>query len=431
MANIILVAGLGFGDEGKGGVVDFLTRKHDAKLVCRYNGGSQAAHNVITPDGRHHTFSQFGSGTFVEGCRTHLSRFMLVQPGSMLSEARHLGEVGVSDAFDRVTVDSNAPVTTRFHMAVNRLRELSRSGARHGSCGMGIGETVVDHLDLGGDILFVGDLTDATVTRRKLQELQARNRAKVAHLIKDILPSPTRDAEWGWLDKPVGIDEEALTCRLFAGKIKVVEPEWLDGELCREGTVIFEGAQGILLDQFKGFMPYCTRSTISFANAGCLNAALGEVTRVGVVRSYSTRHGAGPFPTEDDSLREGRRELHNSSDDPWQQGFRLGHFDMVLLRYAVEALGGVDQIVLTHMDKRPAEQKICTSYDGLPRLVQPASLGQQFSLADFLMQAKPVYTGAADLVEAIERGVECPVTLLSYGTTALDKRLPEERFVAK
>ena len=74
MATVVLLAGLGFGDEGKGTVTDYLVRTHSAKMVVRYNGGAQAAHNVVLPDGRHHTFAQFGSGTFVPGVRTHLSR---------------------------------------------------------------------------------------------------------------------------------------------------------------------------------------------------------------------------------------------------------------------------------------------------------------------------------------------------------------------
>ena len=82
----ILVAGLGFGDEGKGSIVDALVRKHGAHTVVRYNGGAQAAHNVVDLDGRHHTFSQFGSGTFVPGTRTFLSRFMVVNPLGMLIE---------------------------------------------------------------------------------------------------------------------------------------------------------------------------------------------------------------------------------------------------------------------------------------------------------------------------------------------------------
>src|SRR3989344_7713548 len=94
-----LVAGLGFGDEGKGTTVDFLTRKYNAHTVIRYNGGAQAGHNVITKDGRQHVFSQFGSGTFIPEVKTYLSRFMVVNPITMVTEEEHLRKLGIEDAF--------------------------------------------------------------------------------------------------------------------------------------------------------------------------------------------------------------------------------------------------------------------------------------------------------------------------------------------
>src|SRR5437773_11389748 len=98
----IIVIGLAFGDEGKGSIVDFLTRRYNAHTVVRFNGGPQAGHNVVTSDGRHHTFSQFGSGTFVPGVRTLLSRFVLIEPYAMFKEAAHLNDIGVCDALDRL-----------------------------------------------------------------------------------------------------------------------------------------------------------------------------------------------------------------------------------------------------------------------------------------------------------------------------------------
>src|SRR4051812_48029015 len=111
-SSAIIVVGLGFGDEGKGATVDYLARRHDAGLVVRFNGGPQCAHNVITPDGRHHTFAQFGSATFLPNVRTHLSRYALINPLNMLREEEHLREVGIDDAFDRLTVDEGCIVIT-------------------------------------------------------------------------------------------------------------------------------------------------------------------------------------------------------------------------------------------------------------------------------------------------------------------------------
>ena len=119
----IIVIGLGFGDCGKGTIVDHLTRAPGAHTVVRFNGGPQAGHNVVLPDGRHHTFSQFGSGTFVGGVQTLLSRFMLVEPYALLNEANHLVQSGVPDPLDRLWIDKRCAVITPAHQAANRLRE--------------------------------------------------------------------------------------------------------------------------------------------------------------------------------------------------------------------------------------------------------------------------------------------------------------------
>src|SRR5687768_225602 len=148
------VVGLGYGDEGKGTVVDYLTRKHTAHTVVRFNGGAQAAHNVVTPDGKHHTFAQFGSGTLA-GARTHLSRFMLVNPLDLFNEARHLESLGIADPLQLVTISPDALVTTPLHVAANLIRELQN---QHGSCGKGIGETQRTADDLGDAALRVSDL---------------------------------------------------------------------------------------------------------------------------------------------------------------------------------------------------------------------------------------------------------------------------------
>ena len=132
-----LVAGLGFGDEGKGSIVDYLVRRENARTVVRFNGGAQAAHNVVTPEGAHHTFAQFGSGSFA-GAETVLSKFVMVNPPALLKEAAALKGKGVEP---QVYVDKAALVTTPFHVAVNRIKESRRGSGRHGSCGMGIFET--------------------------------------------------------------------------------------------------------------------------------------------------------------------------------------------------------------------------------------------------------------------------------------------------
>src|SRR5947207_7285945 len=115
------LVGLGFGDCGKGLFTDALCRRWPVHTVARFNGGAQAGHNVVTPDGRHHTFAQFGAGTFVPGVRTHLARQMVVHPLALWLEARGLASVGVPDALERLTVSARALAITPFQQAACRL----------------------------------------------------------------------------------------------------------------------------------------------------------------------------------------------------------------------------------------------------------------------------------------------------------------------
>ncbi len=165
-----LVQGLIYGDEGKGQTVDFICRTRDVNLVVRFCGGPQSGHNVVTPEGLHHEFSQFGSGTFIDGCRTFLSRFMLIEPFSMMNEERHLQELGIRDAFDRTLVDEQCLVITPFQKAVNQIHQ--RVHGRHSSCGRGVGQTREDHLREGNKVLFAGDLHDKKKTEEKLRFIQ-------------------------------------------------------------------------------------------------------------------------------------------------------------------------------------------------------------------------------------------------------------------
>src|SRR3954462_6632482 len=168
MPHAILVIDLAFGDCGKGTVVDFLTRHHAAHTVVRFNGGPQAGHNVVTPDGRHHTFSQFGSATFLPGVRTVLSHFMLIEPYALLNEAAHLRSLGVSDALDRLMIHERCPVITPAHQAANRLRELARGQDAHGTCGLGIGQTMQDLLARPESLIYAADLKDRVVAAQRL-----------------------------------------------------------------------------------------------------------------------------------------------------------------------------------------------------------------------------------------------------------------------
>ncbi|MBO0814637.1 MAG: adenylosuccinate synthetase, partial [Actinobacteria bacterium] len=175
--NHVIVVDLGYGDAGKGTVVDWLCSRDGSRpvhTVVRFNGGAQAAHTVVTRDGRCHAFAQVGSGTFTHGVRTHLSRFVLVDPLALAAEAAHLARIGVPGALDLLTVDRDALLATPYHQAANRAREIARGQRRHGSCGMGIGETASYALAHPRDAPRVGDCAAPRVLARKLAALRDR-----------------------------------------------------------------------------------------------------------------------------------------------------------------------------------------------------------------------------------------------------------------
>ena len=423
-----LVVDLGYGDCGKGTVTDHYVRATGADLVVRFNGGAQAGHAVVTADGRAHTFSQFGAGSFLPGVRTYLSRFMVVHPGGLLREAEVLEGKGVERPLERLVIDHRARLITPFHQAANRLREVLRGEARHGSCGLGIGETMQDDLEHPGEVVRAQDLSHPEILRAKLVRWQQRKWEAFAVHRCTLRTTPEGRAELEVLESADIIERWIAEASLLAARVSNAP------ELSHiTGSVVFEGAQGVLLDEWRGFHPHTTWSTCTFDNAlEMLQGWDGEVRKVGVLRSYATRHGAGPFPTETEELNF--PEPHNRVG-PWQGAFRQGWFDAVTARYAVAACRGIDGLALTHLDRVPSSGlwKLATGYEGIAspyytegalELGPFADLDYQACLTEALCQAKPIYAEAPleRLRFQLEETLEAPIVLESWGATAQDKR---------
>ncbi|HEX9372067.1 MAG TPA: adenylosuccinate synthetase [Roseiflexaceae bacterium] len=436
MRQAFLTVDLGFGDAGKGSIVDFLARAHGTHTVVRYNGGAQAGHRVVTACAHPcaHVFAQFGSGTLA-GAATHLSRFMLLDPLAMLVEERHLRNLGVTDAFARTTIDERALVITPFQRAANRLRELARGDLRHGSCGMGVGETMADYLRYGDRVVLAGDLASSDALRAKLAFVRAANLAKIEALRPALPDSEQAAAELDWLltDDWPGWLVDAY--RDVAGQARIVPGAYLRTILERPGTVVFEGAQGVLLDEWNGFHPHTTWSTTTLENARRLldeAGYAGRTTSIGITRAYATRHGAGPLVTEDAALARALPDPCNGFG-AWQRGFRVGWLDLVTLRYALEVAGPLDALAVTCLDRLtqlPAPQ-ICRRYhcdgDTVERLARaPApSLAHQEQLTRILARCQPLLDPLADLAalpDLLGAELGTPVGLISTGPTAEDKR---------
>jgi adenylosuccinate synthase len=416
----LIVVDLAFGDSGKGLLTDFLVRRTGARMVVRYNGGAQAGHNVVAPDGRHHTFSQFGAGTLVPGVETFLSRHMVVHPTALLVEEAHLRSIGVTDALERLRVSERALVVTPFHQAAGRLRELARGAARHGSCGVGMGETVAHAIAAPDDAIRTGDLRDLPRLRQTLRRVRERMHAEVAAL--DVDGGPAR-AELAIFERSDVADQWLASSTRMAPLIAG------DASWAREAKdVVFEGAQGVLLDELHGFHPYTTWSRCTTAPAmelvsECIPSA--EVRRIGVLRTYAVRHGPGPFPTESRELASTPPD-HNRLNE-WQGEVRRGWFDAVLARYAIGGAGEIDALAITHLDwlTKLTNWTYCDAYDPAVPLDVPAhSVERQSHLASLLASTRPVlrHCPATEgaVLERIEILVGKPVAIGSRGPTAED-----------
>lgn len=432
---IYIVTGLGFGDEGKGTICDHLARQAPS-LVVRHNGGPQAGHNVVTPSGVHHTFSQFGSGTFA-GAKTFLSYKMLINPLNMMREASSLTHPtkGQFNLWERTYVDEDCVIITPWHVAINRMLERARGDERHGSCGEGVGVATQQALALQGAVVRA---RDTTATKHDLRKILVDCRFELISTYADMIDA---SPEGEMLTDP---DVIGYLCeRYFAWKrkAKVVPTAHLTHLMKTHEQTIFEGAQGVLLDEWYGFHPYTTWSTTNHDNAIGLLVDYGPpeweaaLSTLGVIRSVTTRHGPGPLPTENAELtqlwKEAGHDPHNTSLTPsglWQGDFRVGWLDLVLHRYALKVCGGVDQLAVTHLDFDSEVWGYCPKYEGLESGIQMPDKGdlQGAEINTGLLNtvAKPhlVQADTEQLLRAIEANL-APVTLQSYGPTANDKRV--------
>lgn len=454
-----IITDLGFGDAGKGTMVDYFAQRAQNPVIVRFNGGAQAAHNVHTSDGKHHTFSQFGSGTLTSTARTFLSRYVLLDPLALHTEARALQELGVRNPLSRVMVDGDALVVTPFQKAANRVREAMRGDGRHGSVGMGIGETMADQIAFPHLAVYARDLRDRETLTRKLAALQELKYAEFGQALTDdtyrtLLPEET----WALQDPAA----PRMLASLFAelAQIFTLVSATTLARLAQTHPLIFEGAQGVLIDEWHGFHPYTTWSTTTDANARKLLSDIdyqGPVTSYGVVRTYSTRHGPGPFPSEDRALTTLLPDRHNVFGK-WQGGFRVGYLDLPLTRYALAVSERVDEIALTHLDRLAhlPQKKVVVAYavadDSLtlrersaivvaqdmqvpPGMTYIASFNRKPDLEDLsyqemlgaiLQKATPVYAsierGGELYADVIAQYLSRPVGITSYGVTAQEKR---------
>lgn len=322
------VIGSNFGDEGKGLMTDFLADRDS--IVVRYNGGAQAGHTVVT-NSRRHVFHHFGSGSF-SGAATYLSEFFIVNPFLWNKERDELGFI------PKTLINPEALLTTPWDMWLN---QASAQLQGYGSCGVGINETrarcSTEYKTIVGDIWW-NNFRDRLLS------------------IRDIYV-PLRAQTLGILDIPSNILSDTLldnyisACRDFCNETKFSNGSCLK----KYSNVVFEGAQGLLLDEDHRFFPHVTPSKTGLPNVAsiCSGVGIKEVDAIYVTRSYMTRHGAGPFPTESNELSFFDNTNHYND---FQKSLRFGELDLSLMYEAIKrdphpSILVYKSLAMTHLDQ--------------------------------------------------------------------------------
>lgn len=307
-----------FGDEGKGLITDALASQmishHGSCVVARFNGGAQAGHTVQTPVGTRHVFHHLGSGSLA-GASTFLGRHFVSNPMLFLRERELLVRHGANT---RVFVDPRGVVSTPYDVMVNQAIERSRGSSRHGSCGIGFGETIERSLDTDFRIT-VQELGDSRKLEATLQRI--RRQYLPARLLQLGLDPECMDP-WRMHD---GILDRFLDdAEAFFGLIEIKDPAQV-----LVGGVVLEGAQGLGLDEELGWFPHVTRSKtgLPWLLEMCEEARIWAVDVQYGTRAYTTRHGAGPMPHENDFIPP-MFEDHTNQPNDFQGALRFSHLDV-------------------------------------------------------------------------------------------------------
>jgi adenylosuccinate synthase len=397
MANVVVV-GAQWGDEGKGKIVDWLSEQAD--VVVRFQGGHNAGHTLVV-NGVTYKLSLLPSGVVRGGKLSVIGNGVVVDPWHFVEEVAKLRGQGVTISRDTLRIADNATLILPLHRELDFFRETSNSGMKIGTTKRGIGPAYEDKV--GRRAIRVVDLADPANLSAKIERLLAHHNA---------------------LRRGLGIDE--IDGGRLLQELKDVAPHilpfmdtvWrlLDQERRAGRRILFEGAQGALLDVDHGTYPYVTSSNIVAAQAatgsGLGPAALGYV--LGIAKAYTTRVGEGPFPTElFDETGETIGVRGKEFGTVTGRKRRCGWFDAVLVRQTIRT-SGINGVAFTKLDVLDgfAELKICTGYmlDGKPVDHLPAGAPEQ-------ARVTPIYEtmeGWSDSTAGARSWAELPAQAIKY-----------------
>jgi adenylosuccinate synthase len=348
MGKNVVVVGTQWGDEGKGKVVDLLTER--AQAVVRFQGGHNAGHTLVI-DGEKTVLHLIPSGILRDGVRCLIGNGVVVAPGALVEEIDMLEARGIPVA-ERLRISASAPLILPVHVALDQARERARGNDAIGTTGRGIGPAYEDKVSRRG--LRVGELLDAEAFAERLRGLLEYHNFALEHYFK---ADP--------VDFQATLDEALAHGERLRPMIEDTT-ELLYAELDAGHNLLFEGAQGMMLDIDHGTYPFVTSSNTTSGGAACGTGigprALDYV--LGIVKAYATRVGGGPFPTElFDDVGKHLAEVGHEFGATTGRARRCGWLDMVALRRAVR-VNSVSGLCMTKLDVLDGLEtvKVCTAY---------------------------------------------------------------------
>lgn len=417
MSKNIVIVGTQWGDEGKGKVVDLLTE--DVAAVVRFQGGHNAGHTLVI-DGKKTVLHLIPSGILRDGVQCIIGNGVVLSPAALQKEVKELEEQGVP-AVERLKVSPACPLILPYHIAMDQAREIAKGDKKIGTTGRGIGPAYEDK-----------------VARRAIRVADILDKERFAEKLKEVLAYYNFMLESFYKVEPVSFDEvyeEGLKMAEFLRPM-VADTITLLHDLRKAGkNIMFEGAQGSLLDVDHGTYPYVTSSntTAGGAPAGTGFGPLYLDYVLGITKAYTTRVGAGPFPTEldcENGQRLGERGHEFGATTGRQR--RCGWFDAMVLRHAVQ-INSISGICLTKLDVLDGFEtiKVCVGYQNANGEAVSGSLVD----SEGYEQAIPVYeelpgwsestvgapsfdalpANAQAYIKFIEEKIGVPVDIISTG----------------
>ena len=363
------VVGLQWGDEGKGKIVDILAGS--SNIVVRYGGGANAGHTVVVGDDKF-ALHLLPSGSVRQDVNCVIGNGVVVDPAVLIEEMQTLAERGIT-LNGRFFISENAHVVLDYHKTEDQLRETSLGKDKIGTTIRGIGPCYADKVGRSYAVRMA-DFRNLDRLKEKLTKIAAYKNKIFAAL---------------YGAKPINVDEIFTKCKGYADKLGDFvcdTTHYLHTSIAAGQNVLFEGAQGALLDLDHGTFPFVTSSNASSLgmSAGCGVPAQMVERFIGIVKAYTSRVGAGPFPTElDNEIGQYIRDKGNEYGTTTGRPRRCGWFDAVAVKYTA-TIGGINELAMLHLDTLSGmkELKICTAYkiDGEQTSFFPSDADRLFSV---------------------------------------------------